>query len=194
MQVSTSAYYAWLKAPQDDDNKRQDQVLAEKVRQIFTDNKQSFGSRRLADRLQKQGFAVGRFKTRRIMRELKLKVRYPKRFKVTTDSNHSEAISPNRLDRQFKVAQPNQVWTTDITYVWTLQGWLYVAVVIDLFSRQVVGWAIDDHIPTGHKCGPRSVSRHYKWPSGVANRHLVCCITRIEAASMPVGNIGNIWR
>jgi len=144
--VSTSAYYAWLKAPQDDDNKRQDQVLAEKVRQIFTDTKQSFGSRRLADRLQKQGFAVGRFKTRRIMRDLKLKVRYPKRFKVTTDSNHSEVISPNRLNRQFKVAQPNQVWTTDITYVWTLQGWLYVAVVIDLFSRQVVGWAIDDHM------------------------------------------------
>lgn len=139
MQVSTSAYYAWLKAPHDDDNPRQDRKLAEKVRQIFIDNKQSFGSRRLADRLQKQGFAVGRFKTRRIMQELKLKVRYPKRFKVTTDSNHSEAICPNRLDRQFKVAQPNQVWTTDITYVWTLQGWLYVAVVIDLFSRQVVG-------------------------------------------------------
>ena len=148
MQVSTSAYYAWLKTPQDDNNKRQDQKLAEKVRQIFTDNKQSFGSRRLADRLQKQGVAIGRFKTRRIMRDLKLKVRYPKRFKVTTDSNHSQAISPNRLDRQFKVAQPNQVWTTDITYVWTLQGWLYVAVVIDLFSRQVVGWAIDDHMRT----------------------------------------------
>ncbi len=148
MQVSTSAYYAWCNSPPDDDKKHQDQQLADSVRQIFTDNKQCFGSRRLADRLQKQGLAVGRFKTRRIMQELKLKVRYPKRFKVTTDSNHSEAISPNRLDRQFKVAQPNQVWTTDITYVWTLQGWLYVAVVIDLFSRQVVGWAIDDHMRT----------------------------------------------
>ena len=94
IQLSTSAYYAWLNAPQDDDNKRQDRKLAEKVRQIFIDNKQSFGSRRLADRLQKQGFAVGRFKTRRILQELKLKVRYPKRLKVTTDSNHSEAISP----------------------------------------------------------------------------------------------------
>jgi len=74
-------------------------LIADSVRQLFTDNKQCFGSRRLADRLQKQGFAVGRFKTRRIMRDLKLKVRYPKRIKVTTDSNHSEAISPNRLDR-----------------------------------------------------------------------------------------------
>ncbi|MBD9354509.1 DDE-type integrase/transposase/recombinase [Methylomonas albis] len=82
------------------------------------------------------------------MRDLKLKVRYPKRFKVTTDSNHSEAISPNRLDRQFQGAEPNQVWTTDITYLWTLQRRLYVAVVIDLFSRQVVGWAIDEHMRT----------------------------------------------
>ncbi len=67
---------------------------------------------------------------------------------MTTDSDHNEAISPNKLARQFTVAEPNKVWTTDITYVWTLEGWLYVAVVIDLFSRQVVGWAIDDHMRT----------------------------------------------
>jgi transposase InsO family protein len=73
-----------------------------------------------------------------------LAVRYPKRFKVTMDSNHNETISSNKLNRQFTVAAPNTVWTTDITCVWTLEGWLYVAVVIDLFSRQVVGWAIND--------------------------------------------------
>ena len=148
MEVGTSAYYAWCNAATTGNKKQEDQELADKVRQIFTDNKHSFGSRRLSDRLKKQGSAVGRFKTRRIMRELNLNVRYPKRFKVTTDSNHNETISPNSLDRQFQVAKPNQVWTTDITYVWTLQGWLYVAVVIDLFSRQVVGWAIDDHMRT----------------------------------------------
>jgi putative transposase len=126
MGVSTSAYYAWCHAREDDAKEQQERRLADQVRQIFTDNKQCFGSRRLSDRLKKQGMAVGRYKMRRIMRELKLVVRYPKRFNVTTDSNHSEAISPNRLDRLFKVAKPNQVWTTDITYVWTLQGWLYV--------------------------------------------------------------------
>ena len=146
MGVSTSTYYDWLKTPQDCDKQLQDQQLTEAMRQTFFDNKQSFGSRRLMDRLQKQGFAVGRFKTRRLMRDLKLRVRYPKRYQVTSDSSHHEAISPNRLNRQFQVARPNQVWTTDITYVWTLQGWLYVAVVIDLFSLQVVGWAIDDHM------------------------------------------------
>jgi putative transposase len=77
-----------------------------------------------------------------------LKPRYPKRFKVTTDSNHNETISPNILDRNFDVVAPNKVWTTDITYVWTLEGWLYVAIVLDLFSRQIVGWSIADHMRT----------------------------------------------
>ncbi len=72
------------------------------------------------------------------MVQLGLEVRYPKRFKVTTESHHSKTISPNELGRQFDVTEPNKVWTTDITYVWTLEGWLYVAIVIDLFSRQMV--------------------------------------------------------
>jgi putative transposase len=116
MEVSPSAYYAWCLATEAGGNTREDQVLADKVRNIFVENKCSFGSRRLSDRLKKQGIAVGRFKTRRIMRDLGLQVRYPKRIKVTTDSNHNEAISPNRLDRQFQAAKPNEVWTTDITY------------------------------------------------------------------------------
>jgi putative transposase len=82
------------------------------------------------------------------MKTLGLKPRYPKRFKATTASDHNDAISPNHLNRQFDVTAPNKVWTTDITYVWTLEGWLYVAVVIDLFSRQVVGWSMDDHMRT----------------------------------------------
>lgn len=82
------------------------------------------------------------------MARLGLKARYPKRFKVTTDSNYNELISSNTLDQQFDVISPNQVWTTDITDVWTLQGWLYRAIVMDWFSRQIVGWAIADHMRT----------------------------------------------
>jgi len=96
----------------------------------------------------KEDIQVGRFKSRRLMKKLGLKARYPKRFKVTTDSDHNDAISPNFLNRQFDVAVPNKVWTTDITYFWILEGWLYIALVIDLFFRQVVGWAIDDHMRT----------------------------------------------
>lgn len=148
MEVSTSADYGWIQTPEQSDKKQKHQVLASKTKQIFLEHRSVYGSRRLSDRLRKQGFEVGRYKARSLMQELKLVARYPKRFKSTTDSNHRESISPNKLDRQLTVTEPNTVWTTDITYVWTLQGWLYVAVIIDLFSRQVVGWAIDNHMRT----------------------------------------------
>ena len=98
--------------------------------------------------LHKAGFKAGRYKVRTLMRKLGLKPRYPKRFKVTTDSNHNETISPNILDRNFDVVAANKVWSTDIANVWTLEGWLYVAIVLDLFSRQIVGWSMADHMRT----------------------------------------------
>jgi len=148
MEVSASAFYAWLKTPEDTDKTQQKAVLEAKACQLFDDHKHTYGYRRLSDALGKAGLKSGHYQVRHLMARLELKARYPKRFKVTTDSNHSEAISPNSLDRQFDVVAPNQVWTTDITYVWTLEGWLYLAVVIDLFSRQVVGWSIADHMRT----------------------------------------------
>jgi transposase InsO family protein len=148
MEVSTSAYYAWRKEADNPDKTRQREQLEAKVIELFEVNKKVYGSRRLSDALKVAGIDAGRYKVRGLMARLGLEVRYPKRFKVTTDSDHNETISPNKLDRQFSVTEPNKVWTTDITYVWTLEGWLYVAVVIDLFSRQVIGWAIDDHMRT----------------------------------------------
>jgi transposase InsO family protein len=148
MQVSTSAYYAWTKQPEAIEKTKENEKLETKIREIFDDFKQTYGSRRLVGELHKAGFKVGRYKVRTLMRKLGLKPRYPKRYKVTTDSNHNEAISPNILDRNFDVVAPNKVWTTDITYVWTLEGWLYVAIVLDLFSRQIVGWSIADHMRT----------------------------------------------
>ena len=148
MQVSTSAYYAWRQEADNPDKTRQREQLEAKVIELFEANKRVYGSRRLSDALKAVGIDAGRYKVRGLMARLGLEVRYPKRFKVTTDSDHNEAISPNKLDRQFEVTEPNKVWTTDITYVWTLEGWLYVAVVIDLFSRQVVGWSIADHMRT----------------------------------------------
>ncbi|MDD5266656.1 MAG: IS3 family transposase [Methylococcales bacterium] len=148
MQVSTSAYYAWAKQPETTETTKKNEKLETKIRQIFDEFKQTYGSRRLVGELHKAGFKVGRYKVRTLMKKLGLKPRYPKRFKVTTDSNHNEAISPNILDRNFDVVAPNKVWTTDITYVWTLEGWLYVAIVLDLFSRQIVVWSIADHMRT----------------------------------------------
>jgi putative transposase len=146
MQVSRSAYYAWAKRPETTDKDRERQRVEQRAAQIFEGSRRTFGTRRLSRELRKAGFDAGRHKTRSIMAKLNLQAHYPKRFRVTTDSDHGEAVSPNLLDRQFDVAAPDTVWATDITYVWTLEGWLYVAIVIDLFSRRVVGWAVDSHM------------------------------------------------
>jgi len=146
MQVSTSAYYAWKKQPEWTEKAQQKELLEIKTRELFEMSRHSYGTRRLSDALNKAGYQAGRDKVRRLMVQLGLEVRYPKRFKVTTDSDHQETISPNTLNREFEVGSPNIVWTTDITSIWTLEGWLYLAVVIDLFSRQIVGWAVTDHM------------------------------------------------
>ncbi len=142
MEASASAFYSWSKKPEDTDKNRQREALEAKASEIFIDHKQTYGYRRLSNELGKVGIKSGHHQVRHLMARLGLKARYPKRFKVTTDNSHNGAIPPNSLDRHFDVVAPNQVWTTDITYILTLEGWLYLAVVIDLFSRQVAGWAV----------------------------------------------------
>ena len=126
MKVSTSAYYAWNKGPEFSAKAKENEKLNAKIRGIFDDHKQTYGSRRIVNELKNQGIRVGRYKVRTLMAQMDLHVRYPKRFRVTTDSDHNDAISPNTLDRNFDVTAPNQVWTTDITYIWTLEGWMYL--------------------------------------------------------------------
>jgi len=118
-------------------------ALKARVSAIFKYHRSQYGSRRIAKQLQDEGLQIGRYRVRRIMRDLGLKAKAPKRYKVTTDSRHSFPVAPNILNREFNVDEPNTVWTVDITYVWTLEGWLYLAVVLDLHSRQVVGWAMN---------------------------------------------------
>lgn len=107
MPVSTSAFYAWTKAPDETDKKGQQKQLETKAIQLFDENKQVYGSRRLSEAFIKEDIQVGRFKARQLIKKLGLKPRYPKRFKVTTDSDHKDAISPNHLNRQFDVAAPS---------------------------------------------------------------------------------------
>ena len=96
--------------------------------------------------MKNQGYPVGRFKVRRIMRQLNLRAKTPRRFKLTTDSRHSFPVAANRLDRQFAADAPDKVWTADISYIWTYEGWLYLAVIMDLYSRRIVGWAMNKRI------------------------------------------------
>jgi transposase InsO family protein len=149
MQVSRSGFYDYLKrCHQASVLDPGEERLKSQMRQVFKTSKGSYGSRRLSEHLRQGGFEIGRFKTRRLMGELGLKAKAPRRYKVTTDSRHSFQVAPNVLNRQFDVQAPNSVWTADISYVWTLEGWLYLAVVMDLYSRQIVGWAMDKRMKT----------------------------------------------
>lgn len=120
-----------------------------KMQELHAQYHGNYGSRRMMAALNHAGFEVGRYRVRRLMKQLGLSARYPKRFKVTTDSAHHQPVAENVLDRNFTVSEPNRVWTTDITYLWTHEGWLYIAIVVDLFSRQIVGWSVKEHMRTG---------------------------------------------
>ena len=146
--VSRSGFYDYLSARHNLKMDIEQTVLKTRVREIFVKSKYTYGSRRVLKQLLSEGYTIGRYRVRSMMRKLNLQARGAKRYKVTTDSSHKYPVAPNLLNRQFDVEAPNKVWTTDITYVWTYEGWLYLAVVMDLFSRQIVGWAIDRRMKT----------------------------------------------
>jgi len=112
----------------------------------------SYGSRRMKKALNGLGYSVSRHKVRKLMREAGVAVRYRKKYKVTTNSNHKQPVFDNLLQRQFSVSQPDQVYAADVTYVWTQEGWLYLAVVIDLCSRKVVGWSMSSRMKARLVC------------------------------------------
>ena len=147
MDVSRSGFYDYM---QSHDNSPGDLVgdpgLEARIKAIFRLSRSSYGSRRMLRQLRSEGFRIGRYKVRRLMRDLGLKAKVRRRFKVTTESRHSFPVAPNILERRFDVKEANKVWAADISYVWTLEGWLYLAVVMDLYSRQIVGWALDKRI------------------------------------------------
>ena len=122
------------------------------VRDIAKSSNHSYGSRRIGKALNAQGYPVGRWKARSLMREAGVQVKHRKRYKVTTDSHHKQPVFENKLNRQFDVAAPNQIYVGDITYIWTREGWLYLAVVIDLFSRKVVGWSMSSRMKAKLVC------------------------------------------
>jgi len=136
MEVSRSRFYDYLgnlKRPDDPG----EVALKVRITAIFKEHRGQYGSRRILKQLKNEGHQIGRYKVRRLMRELGLRAKAPKRYKVTTDSRHSFPVAPNILNRKFDVDKPNTFWTADITYVWTLEGWFYLAVVLDLYSRQI---------------------------------------------------------
>lgn len=143
--VSPSGYFAWKDRPASH-RQHEDMVLLAHVRSAFALSNATYGSPRMTRELRDSGLVVGRRRVARLMRENGLKARQKRRFKRTTDSLHAFPVAPNLLDQDFTATGLNQKWGADISYVWTREGWLYLAVIIDLFARRVVGWAVSDRL------------------------------------------------
>ena len=142
MQVSRSAYYAWLKRPAKLITAKE-LHLYRCAKALFTASRNSLGSRELSKNLRKEGFIIGRYRTQTLMRKLNLKVQQRVKYKATTKRKHSDAVADNLLNQNFNPIAVNEVWAGDITDLRTAEGWSYLAVIMDLYSRRIVGWAID---------------------------------------------------
>ena len=146
--VSAAGFYAWCRRGQSL-RAQQDAALRVEIRAAHAASSKRYGSPRIHAELQADGHRVGRKRVARLMREDGIEGQRKRRFRVTTDSRHSHPIAANQLQRNFTAPAPNKVWVTDITYIWTREGWLYLAAILDLYSRRVVGWSMDSCIDRG---------------------------------------------
>lgn len=150
--VSVSGYYAWKRRPRSA-RQSDDMVMLAHIRAEFWTSNETYGSPRLHAELKEQGLSIGRHRVARLMSQNGLQARQKTRFKRTTDSDHGGPVAANVLDRDFTATAPDQKWGVDISYVWTAEGWLYLAIVLDLYSRRIVGWEIGDRMKRGLAMG-----------------------------------------
>ena len=145
MGVSTSSYYAWKNRPAKIISV-DERHLNRRAKELFKATRNSLGSRELCKKLREEGFEIGRERTRRLMQRLGLRVIPRQAYRVTTQRKMSHSVADNLLNQNFNPVAPNEVWAGDVTYLRTAQGWIYLAIVMDLYSRRIVGWAIDKHM------------------------------------------------
>jgi putative transposase len=193
--VSRSGYYDWSQRRQAPGPRAaEDAVLRERIKSLHQESRETYGSPRIQKDLREEGARHGRNRIARLMREQGLCGRQSRRYRVvTTDSNHDQPIAPNRLAEAPAPTAPNQQWVADITYVQTAEGWLYVAAVMDLYSRRIVGWAMSDRIDTAlvlmawnmailHRHAPKDVLFHsdrgVQYASAEFRQALVQCAAR----------------
>ena len=143
--VTRGGYYAWFKRPKSR-RSRENEKLKVKILDIFHNSHRTYGAPRIHEELRSLGLSCGRHRVARLMKELGIKAKTKRRFKATTNSKHNLPVAPNLLEQNFEVTAPNKVWASDITYIPTQEGWLYLAVSMDLYSRMVVGWSMGDRI------------------------------------------------
>lgn len=146
MKVSRGGYWSWLKR-RPGTRKQGDAVLLADIRRVHKGKRRIYGSPRIHDQFQKEGIRCGRKRIERLMRENGIRAKQGKKFKpMMTDSEHNLPVAPNILNRQFQRERPNEAWVADITYIRTEEGWLYLAAIMDLFSRRIVGWAMGSRV------------------------------------------------
>jgi len=148
LKVAPSGYYAW-RGRQTCARASENESLLLDIKAIHKRSSGSYGSPRIYQALRKDGRSCGENRVARIMKKHDIRAKRKKKFCVTTDSSHSMPVAENLLDRKFKVSRPNTIWTSDISYVWTCEGWMYLAVVLDLCSRRIVGWSMDRRMKRG---------------------------------------------
>jgi putative transposase len=141
--ISRSGYYKWLKS---EVPKRviENMLLTKEITKIFNQSKQTYGSPRITQELNKQGFKASKTRVAKLMRKSGLRSKVKKKYKITTDSSHKYPVAENILNRKFVPDNINKAWVSDITYIRTKQGWLYLTVILDLFDRQIIGWALSN--------------------------------------------------
>lgn len=150
--VSRSGFYRWLMPREPGPRQQARQALDERVKTVFDTHKGRYGAPRITAQLREQGHEYDEKTIASSLRRQGLRARAARRFKATTNSNHTLPVAPNRLEQDFEANQPNEKWAQDITYLATDEGWLYLAVVIDLYSRQVIGWAMSERMKAALVC------------------------------------------
>jgi len=145
LEVSTSGYYGWRRRRECRRTQENRKLLVE-IKAIHAESDATYGSPRIHRELQARGIRCGENRVARLMRLHQVRAKQVRRYKATTDSGHSLPVAENHLDRQFDPERPNEAWAADITFVWTREGWLYLAVVMDLFSRRIIGWSMQSSL------------------------------------------------
>jgi putative transposase len=200
--VTRSGFYAWRKRPPSR-REIEDARLGVEIAAIHRRSRRAYGSPRVQRDLRAQGLWIGRKRIQRLMRLHSLVGKHRRRFRTTTNSRHGQAVAENIVNRNFTVDRPNAVWVGDITYVWTAEGWLYVAVLLDLFSRMVIGWGIHDRMDRGvalealrmalrRRGAPAGVVHHTDRGSQYVNRDYKA-VLGAAGAVRSMSRKGNCW-